>query len=157
MDITISEAKDSQVLGILELWEELVDFHSNIDPYFTRSEDSLKVFEKYVRDLIEKETTQVLVALHRDRVVAYSIAEAHQRPPFFEQKECGLISDLAVKSSYRRKGIGEKLLQEMLKWFAARGLHRIELRVLSANEVGYNFWKKQGFRDYMHILYLDVS
>jgi ribosomal protein S18 acetylase RimI-like enzyme len=107
--------------------------------------------------LIKKETTQVLVALHRDRVVAYSIAETHQRPPLFEQNECGLISDLAVKSSYRRKGIGEKLLQEMLKWFAARGLRRIELRVLSANEVGYNFWKKQGFRDYMHILYLDVS
>jgi ribosomal protein S18 acetylase RimI-like enzyme len=62
-----------------------------------------------------------------------------------------------VKYSYRRKGIGEKLLQEMLKWFAAHELHRIELRVLSANEVGYNFWKKQGFRDYMHMLYLDVS
>jgi hypothetical protein len=32
MDITISAAKDSHVPEIVELWKELVDFHSSIGP-----------------------------------------------------------------------------------------------------------------------------
>jgi hypothetical protein len=54
MDITISAAKDSHVPGIVELWKELMDFHSSMDPHFTRSEDSHEVFGKYVQDLIKK-------------------------------------------------------------------------------------------------------
>jgi len=47
------------------------------------------------------------------------------------------------------------MLAEVLKWFASRSIDRIELDVITKNQIGYSFWKKHGFKDYRHRLYLD--
>ena len=88
-------------------------------------------------------------------MVGYSIAETGRYPPVLERQTYGLISDMAVKSGYRRRGIGEQILAEMYKWFESRNLERIELSVAAKNKIGYSFWKKNGFKDYIHRLYLD--
>lgn len=146
------QAENTHIPAILGLWKELMDFHKDIDPLFTRSADGHVSMEEHIQELIQSEEAQVLVALDRTRVVAYSIAEILARPPVFQHRAFGAISDLAVTSEYRRKGIGEKMLQKMIKWFELHDLDRIELRVASRNEVGYAFWRKHGFQDYMHVL-----
>jgi ribosomal protein S18 acetylase RimI-like enzyme len=148
-------AKNSDVPEIAEIWKEFMDFHKDIDPYFTRSEDGHSNFGKYVEDLIKAEDSQVLVALEQGRVVAYSIAQIAKPPPVFEHQTYGFISDVAVKSNYRRKGIGERLLVKIYEWFESNKISRIELRVAAKNEIGYSFWKKHGFRDFVHVLYLN--
>lgn len=153
--VEITPAKDSHVSEIIEIWKEFMDFHKDIDPFFTRSEDGHVAMRTHVHDIIDSQDAQVLVALDNKHVVAYSIAEIHTRPPVFQQRTCGFISDLAVKSDYQRKGIGSRMVHTMVEWFASRGITRIELRVVSKNKVGYSFWKKHGFRDYMHDLYVD--
>jgi len=47
------------------------------------------------------------------------------------------------------------MLKNLLAWFKKRGLDRIELRVAARNPIGYAFWKKSGFKDYLHVLYLE--
>jgi len=46
------------------------------------------------------------------------------------------------------------MLSKMFQGFKSHGLDRIELRVSVRNKIGYSFWKKHGFKDYEHILYL---
>ena len=46
------------------------------------------------------------------------------------------------------------MLSKMFQWFKSHELDRIELRVSVKNKIGYSFWKKQGFKDYQHTLYL---
>ena len=151
----ITEATDNHIPEILEIWKELMDFHKDIDPRFARSENGHLSFDKHLRDVIGSEDTQVLVALDKSHVVGYSIAEMGKYPPVFERQTYGLISDMAVKSNYRRQGIGEQMLAKIYKWFESRNIDRIELSVAARNQVGYSFWKKHGFQDYMHRLYLD--
>ncbi|MCA9437597.1 MAG: GNAT family N-acetyltransferase, partial [Candidatus Omnitrophica bacterium] len=57
---------------------------------------------------------------------------------------------------FRRKGIGERLFRETVEWFRAKGVDRIELRVVVANEVSTAFWRKMGFAAYMEILRLGI-
>ncbi|MFB0563558.1 MAG: GNAT family N-acetyltransferase [Candidatus Lokiarchaeia archaeon] len=149
----IVRATFSHVSGIVELWKELMDFHKNIDSFFSRREDGHINFEKYVKELIESDDSLVLAALDEGHVVAYSISQISEYPPVFQIEKYGHIWDMAVKSDYRRKGIGGRMLAKILEWFEQRKINRIELRVVPKNQIGYSFWKKQGFKDYLHVLY----
>jgi len=132
-----------------------MDFHKDIDPYYARSEDGHLNFGKYVKDLIKAEDSQVLVALEQGVVVAYSISQIAKRPPVFEHQTYGFVSDVAVKSNHQRKAIGERLLVKIYEWFESNQISRVELRVASKNQIGYSFWRKHGFRDFVHLLYLN--
>lgn len=151
----IELATDSQVPEIIELWKELMDFHKNIDPFYTISADAHVKMGQHVKDLIKSKDAYVLVALDKGKVIAYSVAQAYKYPPVFDREYYGIINDLAVKSEYRRKGIGSQLLSKMFEWFESRKLDRIELRVIPDNKIGNSFWKKHGFKDYLHRLYLE--
>ncbi|MFX1345536.1 MAG: GNAT family N-acetyltransferase [Promethearchaeota archaeon] len=131
-----------------------MDYHKNLDSLFTRREDGHSNFERYIRELMKSNNAQVLVALDKKDVVGYSISLIQFYPPVFKRSVYGLINDLAVKETHRRKGLGEQMLLKMFQWFTSHGLDRIELRVSVRNKIGYSFWKKHGFKDYQHILYL---
>jgi ribosomal protein S18 acetylase RimI-like enzyme len=151
--LDIVTAAESHIPEIVDIWKELMDFHKDIDPFFARSENGHVHFGDHVHELITKDDAQVLVAVYKGSVIGYSIAIIHVYPPIFEKKIAGFISDVAVESQYRRQGIGEKLLLKMLDWFSSKSITRIELRVALKNEIGYKFWKKHGFKEYMRVLY----
>ncbi len=151
----IVRATHSHVPEIVEIWKELMDYHKNIDSFFSRSEDGHVNFEKYVKDLIESNDSLVLVALDEGHVVAFSISRISEYPPVLQREKYGHIWDMAVKSNYRRKGIGGRMLAKIFEWFESQNVDRIELRVAAKNQIGYSFWKKHGFKDYIHILYLN--
>lgn len=95
---------------------------------------------------------QILVAVVDGDVVAYSISRIGKYPPVFELQSYGEIIDVAVRSSHRRNGIGTEILGKIYEWFKSRGMNRVELRVAAKNQIGYSFWKKHGFEDYIHTL-----
>ncbi len=151
----IISATDTHIPEIVELWKEFMDHHKDIDPRFPVRKDAYVEWEKHLRGLMKSEDNQILVALDSSYIVGYSIAQISRYAPLWERETYGTISDLAVKSDYRRKGIGEKMLAKIYQWFESRNIGRIELSVAARNQVGYSFWKKHGFQDYMHHLYLD--
>ena len=157
MKIEIIQATDAHIQEIAGIWKESMDFHSNIDAHFAARENAHTEFITHLREVMQKKDALTLVALEKGRVVAYSISFLFMRPPIFEERVYGFISDIAVKSDYRRKGIGEKLLDKMIEWFESQNVKRIELRVVAQNEVGYSFWRKHGFRDFMHELYITIK
>ena len=72
-----------------------------------------------------------------------------------ERETYGFIDTMAITSDYRRQGIGEQMLDRIFEWFDSQDIDRIELSVSARNQVGYSFWRKHGFHDFMHRLYLD--
>lgn len=51
-----------------------------------------------------------------------------------------------VKEGFRGKGIGEKLVRELLKKGNKNGLHTAIAKICSENEVSFNLFEKLGFR-----------
>ena len=155
--IEIVKAQEKHVTAIGQLWCELMIFHQNIDPIFTPREGTIAGFEEnQVRRLMKAEDGLVLVALDKGRVIGYSLSETRGPSPGYKREKYGNIDNTAVTAAYRRKGIGEKMVAEIMKWFRSKGINRMELSVAHGNPVGGPFWKKQGFKDYLHRLYLDI-
>ena len=146
-------AEDEHIPEIIEIWTEFMDYNANIDAYDTRSEDGQTYMERYLEDTINSDDILLLVALEDNHTVAYSICTINNRLPVFRNKVYGFITDLAIRESYQRKGIGEQMLNKMIEWCKLKGVDRIETSVVAKNTQGHSFWKKQGFLEYERVLY----
>lgn len=156
MAIEIIKATESHIPDIVQLWVEFMDHHKDIDPRFPAREDAHISYEQHLREQMEAENTLVLVALDENRVVGYSVSQVNKYPPIWVDREkYGFIDTMGITADYRRKGVGEQILDRIFEWFSSQDIDRIELMVAARNQVGYSFWKKHGFRDFMHELYLD--
>jgi ribosomal protein S18 acetylase RimI-like enzyme len=154
--IEIVRAEEYQVSDIGKLWLEFIRFHQDIDPIFTPHDNAVSGFEEYeVRRLMKSEDGLVLVALDGGLVVGYSLSEI-QTSKGLKLGRFGYVHDMAVTTSYRRRGIGEKMFGEIIKWFCSRNIDRIELEIATKNQVAHSFWKKHGFTDYMRKLYRQI-
>lgn len=155
----IIEAAESHIPALLELWTEFFDYHRDIDPYYTRSEDALVHIGKRFKEKIADRDSQVLVAVEGDTVIGYSLFWIADNSPFVKEKKHGFICDLAVTSRHRGKGIGERLLERTLAWFMAKGISRIAIYTLIGNTRAAAFWRCHGFQPTMQCMerLLDIS
>jgi ribosomal protein S18 acetylase RimI-like enzyme len=154
--VQIIDANISHIPGIIEVWKELLDLHQTLNSGYGRKDGSEFTFAEMIKRSLSSPDCRVLIALDGDTVVAYTLLLVLKYPPIFKKERYGYISDMCVKDGHRRKAVGNKLLEQAYVWFRSKGIDRVELRVASNNKVGYPFWKKQGFNDYVHVLYKDI-
>jgi ribosomal protein S18 acetylase RimI-like enzyme len=147
--LKIRKATLADLPAVVELWKELMDFHSNLDSFFSRSLDGHESFRSWIEKELESDSAELFVAEFSGEVLGYIKIEISNYPPVFELKKFGVISDAAVAMEYRRNGIGEALFQHAMKWFKEKDIKRVELRVANVNNVALGFWKKMGFAPYM--------
>jgi RimJ/RimL family protein N-acetyltransferase len=83
-----------------------------------------------------------IVALDNGRVVGWCDIIRNTRAA---KLHCGLLG-MGLLPEYRGKGIGTRLLTEILKQAAARGLHRVELEVFEENSAAIALYNKAGFK-----------
>jgi ribosomal-protein-alanine N-acetyltransferase len=62
-----------------------------------------------------------------------------------EQKE-GHILSIATDSNYKRKGIGQALIEKMIEKMKDSDINRIGLEVKISNTAAHNFYYKLGFK-----------
>lgn len=155
--IKIIEAEEKHIPDITRLWKEFIQFHIDIEPIWIPNEgaeDGQR--EEQTKPLMASDKGLVLVALDGDEVIGYSISEIKDPPRGSTRTEYGYIHHMAVTEKYRRTGVGEKMFNEILKWFKSKGMDRIELDITSKNYVSSSFWGKQGFNEYMRTLFRDL-
>ena len=152
----ILEASEKHIPEITKLWMEFMYFNAEIEPFNTSGDNVLTQVETHLRNKITSDDSLVLIAIDDQKVVGYSISQTTLMPPFSRGKTIGVIYDMAVTASHRRKGIGKEMLDCIKAWFNERNINRIELSVVTKNTIGNSFWREQGFQDYEQILYLET-
>jgi len=155
--IEIVRAEEKHIPEIVRLWEEFMDFHKDIDPRFPMRKDAPLIWGKHLATLMTSDDTHILVALGGGHAVGFSISMLDKYPPIFQRETCGFIAAVAITAAYRRKGVGQKMLVEILAWFRSKGVERVELTTTAQNAVASSFWQKQGFKIYMHRLYREIA
>lgn len=156
----IDVATKADVPAILDLWIELMDFHAALNPVFTRSADAREKYEVFLWNLLDSGEALCLVAREEPSSGApagYALARINREPPVFERMPRGLLLDFYVRPGARRRGLGGAMLGRMKEWFAGRGIARIEVMMYPGNPIASAFWRKQGFADYLHGLFLEVG
>jgi GNAT superfamily N-acetyltransferase len=155
-EIKYREAVEQDIPRMVDLWKEFVDFHKVRDAFFSRSKEGPENFGKFILENLRKGDAMVYVAEIEGEVVAHLLATIQNYPPAFETKRYGLINDLAVTSAYRRQGIGGHLFRMAKDWFEKRGVKRIEIEIVIANEVSTSFWTKMGLKPYKEKCCLEI-
>ncbi len=149
----IRKAKPEEVGRIADLQQELMLHEKKIDPtYYSISKYARKRFVEFAKKKIRDRSSRLLVAIVDGKIVGYILGWVKERPPVFKLRKVGCISDFFVIEEFRRRGIGEKLVQRMLAWFMNKKLNHVELVVTSRNKLGLTVWEKLGFKEYRKIM-----
>ncbi len=122
---------------------------SAIDEPIPSHDRNIRTWKEFVLKLMKEEPHQVLVAADGNELVGYIMLQNEVKPPIEFAHESSLVSDLYVRSSYRRQGIAKKLLQSCLDSLRKRGITRVELRVWCRNKNAIALYRQLGFEDRM--------
>ena len=146
--ILIRKAVEGDIAAILPLWRELMEFHSDFDAWYRLAADAVSPGKSHLRAELTRPTSFLAVAEHHSGMVGYCLASVHNQPSFFEHRAYGFVSEFHVARSFRRRGIGRSLFASMKQWFHRKGVSRIELVTMNANEHSNAFWQSMGCCSY---------
>ena len=150
-------ATSGDVDAIVRLWREMWDFNARLDPRMTATPVANPVMKSWVEGHLEGERSLVLVAQDGRELVGYALATILENPPVVPNQFFGYVSELSVTASHRRTGVGTLLLDGVHAWFRAKGLPYAEVTASVRNEISRNFWRGQGYSDFVERLRLDFQ
>lgn len=124
--VTIREMLETDIDKVLEIEEEA----------FTTPWSK----EAFTMELTKNLLAKYIVAQVDEKIVAYGgiwliLDEGH-------------VTNIAVLSEYRGKGIGEKIVKGLIRICTSREIRAITLEVRKSNEVAKNLYKKLGFIEF---------
>jgi GNAT superfamily N-acetyltransferase len=154
--VKVLRGNESHIDQIMEVWKEFMEYHQSIDPYYGTVKDGHLKFGEYIIERMAREDSLVLVGMDKEDLLGYCLSFIHLRPPVFTEKSVGIISDLAVRRSHKKEGVGGALVESSLEWFRDRGVTRVELRTSALNYPSIVFYQEHGFRIYDHMMTREV-
>jgi len=147
--------RDADTIG--DLWVELMNFHATLDARFSVPRHGRINYVRQIQKALRDENFQVLVAVDGRQVIGYVMGYIGQNPPIFAKSRFGFVADLCVTNTQRRQGVGERLVQEICRWFRLRGLDSVQMNVAHHNPQSQAFWRKMGSTDYLDHMWIDLT
>lgn len=142
---------------LVELWREMMDFHTGLDPRFQTAPAGREAYLQFLEETSRQLDAAIFVAEREDRLLGYTIASILVNPAIYALPQYGYISEMAVDEASRGAGVGHALWQAAAEWLGRRGLTVVQLNVSPLNERGQKFWRGLGFRDFLEILWCDIA
>lgn len=138
---------------VAALWTALTEHHARLDPLFTLRADAGQRIRALLEGQLGASDTAVFVFDDDGDLPGFCSVVIDRAPPILEEVERAEITDLGVRETARRRGIGRALVEAALAWVGERGVSRVEVRVAVNNPEGQGFWRALGFADHMDVLH----
>lgn len=109
---------------------------------------------KRIEAMKKEGNSTIFVAEENDELVGYLIAMGGSA----KRNKHSVYLIIGILSGYRGLGVGTKLFKQLEEWTTEHSIHRLELSVVTRNEVGLRLYKKMGFDiegTKRHSLYID--
>lgn len=146
MDLVIREALEDDLETVVDLWEELLEYHRTIDSsYWAPARDARETMLQWWRQAPEDADRLLLVAEVQGEVVGFVHGTLANTPPPIEDRPFVGISDIAVRADRRRRGIGRALIDALSEGFAEREPQELRLSVALRNDAAVAFYGELGF------------
>lgn len=133
--ITITPRPLTQAERIRHLWEKLNTLHHDSSVYFKRRFADF-TFDERIVNLQMKNDVKIFTADLSEEAIGYSLCSI--------EGVTGEIDSLFVHEQYRKKGIGDLLMQEALKWLEKHGANNIKVSVVCGNDSALHFYARHG-------------
>lgn len=156
-NVTIRPAVLSDLDEIVALWMEMMQEHEQFDSRVRLAGNADEAYENYARYYVLRADADVLVAENKQEVIGFCLAYCARNLPMFRPGQYGFLSDVAVASAWRGKGVGTALVEETKQRFRRHGVRHIQLQVYHHNTAAREFWRKAGFNEFVHGLWFDME
>lgn len=134
---------------IIELFEESARWHAERWPRDIRTSSLSGLREQLPRLADTDDSRCMRVAVIGDEVVGLITAWLSPPPDGGLTYYAGPvvhIGDVVVTASFRRQGLGDRLMAEVERWAVARGAATITLSMHAGNEPAETLYRRRGYR-----------
>ena len=146
-EVTVRRAVREDLNAVAALHDEVDELHRQALPWLLREvEDDRKA--EFLADYVEKPDHAMFVAVAPDGSLLGALNVFLRQParaPIVRPTTVAEIDALCVRSAFRRRSVGTRLVNAALAWAAASGATRTELGVYEFNEAARAFWHSLGF------------
>jgi ribosomal protein S18 acetylase RimI-like enzyme len=159
-EIVVRAAVPTDLPAMLRLWREMMDYHAAADPRFRPkpSPDGELAWERFIGEHAWSDDNWcVLVAVEGHSLVGHVVGALREPYPVYTGGRYGVVLDMVVARSARRRGIGQALFAALKEWFIGRGAEHIEMSVAHRNAASQAFWRAMGCADYMDRLWYELE
>ena len=158
-NINIKKPALSDLPNLIELWRGQYKYHHYLDStYYVPNSPSLdKKFEEYLKQAIEKNDPNILVAEMGNRLVGFITYEKTDAD-YFDTNfvEHGDVLELFITPEFRNKDVGKKLMNEVEETFQKDGIKFMSLQCSTFNKNALRFYKEEVFTNRQSLLYKKI-
>lgn len=154
-EYTIRSARKEDIEQISDLVLRLKKLNEEFDPLYTVRQEAPEIVRKYVAESLDRDDIILLVADSLGKIVGVVRVEIRSRI-FYEPLIAGVITDLYVLPSYRRKGVGETLISSVIKILRSRGISLVSAEFPPMNKIAVEFYTNMGFKPLMYVFFKEI-
>lgn len=124
----------------------MVAQHNQLDSLLFRiGDDGARIYAERMLASLQDRNAGIFLAECEALAVGYiSGSIANITTEMFQPLRCGFVANLYVCPGYRRRGLGEQLVERLCLWFRARGITHYEWHVSAYNAPALAFWRRRG-------------
>ena len=141
----IRRAKKEDLDAVADLIVRTKRLNNEFDPLFAVVPDAKARAEKHVTGSIGSPDRLLLVAAEGSKIVGVLRAEMRERL-FYEPHREGFVTDFYILPEYRRKALGNEMIQKAATELKNMGAQIIVADVPAQNDIANRFYLKRGFR-----------
>lgn len=139
--------KDLKLIDCFQ--DKLVNYERKLDPLIRKGKNIRFYPEKEIKRMLCSSNSLFLIAEINNNVVGCGVGKIEKTfGNWCVYKKRGYIGHMFVDENYRRKGIGKKIMSQLIKWFKSKKIKFIRLCVYANNQKTINAYRKYGFKDY---------
>lgn len=153
MNITFREYKDEDRSLLHELVQELEEYVKTLDP-LRRVINSPGFTELSLNETLEnvkKYHGKILFAVSENSIVGYAVGviwkQSEKNILEIGPHKLGEVLDIYLRSEFRGKGIGRKMIRMMENYFKNENCDSMWISVFAPNTNAHEMYKKCGFKD----------
>jgi ribosomal protein S18 acetylase RimI-like enzyme len=145
-NVVVRKPLETEVDTLAELVARLKALNEELDPNYKTVGDLLDAARDYVAESLKSDDTILLVAEDTDigKVVGIIRVEIRNRR-FYEPRVKGVITDLYVHPSYRRKKVGALLIDKVIEELRSKGIDMLTAIYPVNNIIAREFYGSLGF------------
>lgn len=156
--LVLRDARPNDRKALDKLFQEELRYHRELMPDAFNVPD-IVVEESWLESILSDNVTFLVVAEYSEKIVGAVLYKiVHQTGDIILKKRSyGYIEEMIVQEPYRRKGIGEALLDHAVESLKARQIKNIEINVWENNEIGMSFYEKYGFQTIRRRMKMEIG
>jgi ribosomal protein S18 acetylase RimI-like enzyme len=144
-NLKVRRATSSDVDRIVELRSSLQEHVEGSNPLIWRiTEEGKKLLKQKVENDLADSNIRLLLAEANCETIGYVQGEVTSRIDY-APRTVGHVSLIYVMKQFRRKGVGRRLMKELVKFFNSNKVEHLTVRYIIGNKEAEGFWRKLGF------------